>query len=80
MRYNFINIFIIFNMYNFWENIIKFPKFIISVFVGFFLTTIYPIFKLLKNKRTSYLIGTTIALVLLLIYITLKLMLGYSYM
>nr|BBI37201.1 Conserved hypothetical plastid protein [Palmaria palmata] len=67
-------------MYNFWENIIKFPQFIISVFVGFFLTTIYPILKLLKNKRTSYLIGITIALVFLLIYITLKLMLGYAYM
>ena len=66
-------------MSTFWNNINKFPKFIISVFAGFFLTTVYPFFKLLKNKKTA--IWTTIILgsILYLLYIILKLMLGYAY-
>nr|YP_009298057.1 hypothetical protein Plocam_159 [Plocamium cartilagineum]AOM67995.1 hypothetical protein Plocam_159 [Plocamium cartilagineum] len=62
-------------MKNFWDNISKLPRFFLSVFVGFFLTTIYPIFELLKDKNKRFL--TTILSLLLLasLYITLKLML-----
>ena len=38
-------------MSNFWVNLYKFPRFLIGVFLGFFLTTFQPIFKLLKNKK-----------------------------
>nr|YP_009654445.1 hypothetical protein [Pleurostichidium falkenbergii]QCH39732.1 hypothetical protein [Pleurostichidium falkenbergii] len=37
-------------MSNFWINLYKFPRFLVSVLLGFFLTTFQPIFKLLKNK------------------------------
>ena len=37
-------------MDNFKNNIYKFPRFLISVFLGFFLTTLRPIFKSLKKK------------------------------
>lgn len=38
-------------MSDFWVNLYKFPRFLIGVFVGFFLTTFQPIFKLLKTKK-----------------------------
>nr|YP_009395458.1 hypothetical protein [Polysiphonia infestans]ARW64438.1 hypothetical protein [Polysiphonia infestans] len=38
-------------MSNFWVNLYKFPRFLIAVFLGFFLTTFQPIFKLLKSKK-----------------------------
>ncbi|WP_366943212.1 DUF751 domain-containing protein [uncultured Thermosynechococcus sp.] len=66
-------------MDTFWNNISKFPKFIISVFIGFFLTTVYPIFKLLKNKKTNYGIIIFLFLISSMLYLILKLMLGYAY-
>nr|YP_010195820.1 hypothetical protein LK100_pgp030 [Crassiphycus birdiae]UAD83217.1 hypothetical protein [Crassiphycus birdiae] len=51
-------------MTKFWDNIKKFPGFILSVIAGFFLTTFHTIFELLKeeNKRliTSIIIITFI--------------------
>nr|YP_009394414.1 hypothetical protein [Leptosiphonia brodiei]ARW62976.1 hypothetical protein [Leptosiphonia brodiei] len=38
-------------MSDFWVNLYKFPRFLIGAFLGFFLTTFQPIFKLLKNKK-----------------------------
>nr|YP_009394625.1 hypothetical protein [Vertebrata thuyoides]ARW63187.1 hypothetical protein [Vertebrata thuyoides] len=38
-------------MSNFWVNLYKFPRFLIGVFLGFFLTTFQPVFKLLKNRK-----------------------------
>lgn len=66
-------------MDTFWNNISKFPKFIISVFIGFFLTTVYPIFKLLKNKKTNCGIIIFLFLISSMLYLILKLMLGYAY-
>lgn len=66
-------------MDTFWNNINKFPKFIISVFIGFFLTTAYPIFKLLKNKKTNYGIAIILIAICYILYLILKLMLGYAY-
>ena len=66
-------------MYNFWGNISKFPRFVISVFAGFFLTTVYPVFRLLTNTKTNYLVGTIILFFFFGLYAILKLMLGYAY-
>nr|YP_009315013.1 Hypothetical protein ycf33 [Scinaia undulata]SCW23468.1 Hypothetical protein ycf33 [Scinaia undulata] len=63
-------------MYTFWQNISKFPKFIISVLLGFFLTTFYPVFKSLKNQKINYL--SAILILLILLYSILKSMLGYA--
>nr|WCH55603.1 hypothetical protein [Hypnea pseudomusciformis] len=62
-------------MNNLWKNIKKFPLFIISVFIGFFLTTIQPFFKLLKKRKNRIIIPTTITIILIIIYNTLRLML-----
>nr|QCI07266.1 hypothetical protein [Hypnea pannosa] len=62
-------------MNNLWKNIKKFPLFIISVFIGFFLTTIQPFFKLLRNQNKTIIIPTIIVTILLIVYNTLRLML-----
>lgn len=53
-------------MSDFWVNLYKFPRFLIGVFIGFFLTTFQPIFKLLKNKNRviafSFFIGVLIVI------------------
>jgi Protein of unknown function (DUF751) len=63
-------------MYIFWNNINKFPQFIISVFIGFFLTTIYQIFKLLSSKKTRVIIVLFLAIFSVSFYRILRLMLG----
>nr|YP_009315623.1 Hypothetical protein ycf33 [Liagora brachyclada]SCW24281.1 Hypothetical protein ycf33 [Liagora brachyclada] len=65
-------------MHIFWENIWKFPKFLISVFIGFFLTAAYPFFQLSKNKKIFYSLSLMIILFAGFIVITLKEMLGYT--
>nr|QVQ56820.1 hypothetical protein [Erythrocystis saccata] len=39
-------------MADFWVNLYKFPRFLISVCLGFFLTTLQPVFKLLKSRKS----------------------------
>nr|YP_009395665.1 hypothetical protein [Vertebrata isogona]ARW64637.1 hypothetical protein [Vertebrata isogona] len=51
-------------MSNFWVNLYKFPRFLIGVFLGFFLTTFQPVFQLLKKKK-----GGVIFIILILIII-----------
>nr|YP_009313783.1 Hypothetical protein ycf33 [Helminthocladia australis]SCW22037.1 Hypothetical protein ycf33 [Helminthocladia australis] len=65
-------------MNTFWENIWKFPKFIFSVFVGFFLTAAYPIFQLSKNPKILYFVIISLGLISGFLYITFKFMLGYT--
>nr|YP_010850901.1 hypothetical protein Ycf33 [Lophurella mutabilis]WGH13662.1 hypothetical protein Ycf33 [Lophurella mutabilis] len=55
-------------MSNFWVNLYKFPRFLINVLIGFFLTTFQPIFKLLKNRKDRLLGITTIAVTIVLFY------------
>nr|QCI04130.1 hypothetical protein [Antithamnionella ternifolia] len=62
-------------MNNFKNNIYKFPRFLISVFLGFFLTTLKPIFKSSKKKYIIIKISI-ICLTVYTIYIVLKNMLG----
>nr|YP_009294561.1 hypothetical protein Aspa_165 [Asparagopsis taxiformis]AOM66044.1 hypothetical protein Aspa_165 [Asparagopsis taxiformis] len=65
-------------MHTFWNNINKFPRFLISVILGFFLTIFYPIFKLLKNKKNNILFLILLILLIILLYIVLKLMVGLN--
>ena len=65
-------------MDTFWNNINKFPRFLISVILGFFLTVFYPVFKLLKNKKTGIYIYIILPLLITLFYIVLKLMVGIN--
>nr|YP_009399998.1 hypothetical protein [Tolypiocladia glomerulata]ARW69817.1 hypothetical protein [Tolypiocladia glomerulata] len=55
-------------MTDFWINLYKFPRFLTSVIIGFFLTTFKPIFRLLKNKKRVTLFGITIVLLLVICY------------
>lgn len=65
-------------MNNFWDNVYKFPRFLISVIIGFILTTLYPIFKLLKSKKSRFILTLSILILGTVIYKVIKLMLGAS--
>nr|YP_010850703.1 hypothetical protein Ycf33 [Lophurella hookeriana]WGH13464.1 hypothetical protein Ycf33 [Lophurella hookeriana] len=55
-------------MSDFWVNLYKFPRFLISVLMGFFLTTFQPVFKLLKNRKDKLLVIATITITIVLFY------------
>ena len=55
-------------MSDFWVNLYKFPRFLIGVFIGFFLTTFQPIFKLLKNKNRILVFGILIGIIIAIFY------------
>jgi len=38
-------------MNNFWNNVYRFPRFFVSVIIGFFLVTFRPIYKKLKQQK-----------------------------
>nr|ARW60277.1 hypothetical protein [Laurencieae sp.] len=63
-------------MSSFWQNLHKFPRFLISVLIGFFLTTFRSIFKQLKNKKSR--IGLIIIAVIIIrtIYTIIRKMTG----
>nr|YP_009393388.1 hypothetical protein [Symphyocladiella dendroidea]ARW61950.1 hypothetical protein [Symphyocladiella dendroidea] len=61
-------------MSNFWVNLYKFPRFLISVLIGFFLTTFQPIFKLLKNKKDKMLFIVIITTITVLCYRIIQIM------
>nr|YP_009395866.1 hypothetical protein [Herposiphonia versicolor]ARW64846.1 hypothetical protein [Herposiphonia versicolor] len=65
-------------MSNFWVNLYKFPRFLTSVFIGFFLTTFQPIFKLLKNKNNIVLFTIITISLISLFYKIIKIMTGLS--
>nr|YP_009398765.1 hypothetical protein [Kuetzingia canaliculata]ARW67951.1 hypothetical protein [Kuetzingia canaliculata] len=56
-------------MSNFWDNLNKFPRFLISVLIGFFLTTFNAIFKLLKNKKGRIIFLVIITITIRIMYI-----------
>uniref|UniRef100_UPI003001786A Ycf33 n=1 Tax=Anunuuluaehu liula TaxID=3049639 RepID=UPI003001786A len=68
----------IYHMNTFWDNISKFPRFLLSVIAGFFLTTLYPVFELLKDKKKRIFIIILSLLFIVIIYIIIKLMLGLN--
>nr|UAT97895.1 hypothetical protein Ahn.fas.Kor.pt_132 [Ahnfeltia fastigiata] len=65
-------------MSNFWDNVRKFPRFLISVLIGFFLTTLNPVFELLKQKKTRVLIILVSTSFFVIIYTILQSMLGIN--
>nr|YP_009546647.1 hypothetical protein [Gelidium kathyanniae]AYO27995.1 hypothetical protein [Gelidium kathyanniae] len=65
-------------MQTFWNNILKFPRFLLGVFIGFFLTTFQPVFKSLDNKKKLVFIILLNLAVLYFIYIVLRLMLDMN--
>nr|YP_010471044.1 hypothetical protein Ycf33 [Synarthrophyton patena]UVF62873.1 hypothetical protein Ycf33 [Synarthrophyton patena] len=65
-------------MYIFWDNILKFPRFLISVLIGFFLTTFKPFFELLRDKKNRIILIITISFSCTLFLKILKLMLGLN--
>lgn len=38
-------------MNNFWNNVYRFPRFFVSVIIGFFLVTFRPLYKKLKQQK-----------------------------
>nr|YP_010199062.1 hypothetical protein LK147_pgp029 [Hydropuntia urvillei]UAD88511.1 hypothetical protein [Hydropuntia urvillei] len=65
-------------MTRFWDNIKKFPKFIFSVITGFFLTTFYTIFELLKREKKRQIISIIITILISMIILTLRQMLDIN--
>nr|YP_009395035.1 hypothetical protein [Polysiphonia stricta]ARW63597.1 hypothetical protein [Polysiphonia stricta] len=63
-------------MTDFWVNLYKFPRFLISVLIGFFLTTFEPVFKLLKKKKSNTLIVTIIIIIIGTCYKIIRVMTG----
>ena len=65
-------------MHIFWNNILKFPRFFISVLLGFLLTNFYTTIKLLKKTKNNTLIIFVISLLSIFLTQILKLMLAIN--
>lgn len=65
-------------MYIFWDNIAKFPRFFISVLMGFFLTTFKPFFELLRHEKSRLILIITLSLFTTILLQVLKLMLALN--
>nr|YP_009660575.1 conserved hypothetical plastid protein [Corallina chilensis]QCS25523.1 conserved hypothetical plastid protein [Corallina chilensis] len=65
-------------MHIFWDNILKFPRFFISVLVGFFLTIFNPFFELLKKPQQRYILIIILGTISIIILQILKLMLAIN--
>nr|YP_009019577.1 hypothetical protein [Gracilaria salicornia]AHH24545.1 hypothetical protein [Gracilaria salicornia]UAD87683.1 hypothetical protein [Gracilaria salicornia] len=63
-------------MTKFWNNISKFPRFLFSVIAGFFLTTFYTIFELLKEKNKRLITSIIIIIFTCIMGLILRQMLG----
>ena len=55
-------------MSDFWVNLYKFPRFLIGVFIGFFLTIFQPVFQLLKNKNRVIAFIVIISMTIVIFY------------
>lgn len=65
-------------MYTFGDNIFKFPRFFISVLLGFFLTVFDYFIKLLKKPKQSLLFITLISFTSICLIQVLKLMMAIN--
>ena len=65
-------------MYTFWNNILKFPRFFISVLLGFLLTIFNFTIKLFNGPKQSLLITITLCFVSVFLVQILKLMLAIN--
>nr|BDA99364.1 hypothetical protein [Cryptomonas sp. NIES-3952] len=62
-------------MSDFWDNILRFPRFFISSTLGLILTIIGPFFNLLKSPKTAGILIVMVLLLVLFLFLTLKSML-----
>ena len=65
-------------MNNFWNNVYRFPRFFVSVIIGFFLVTFRPIYQKLKKQKNIIPLISLFAGVLYTIYSILKSMLDIN--
>nr|YP_010728735.1 hypothetical protein P6G74_pgp169 [Phymatolithon calcareum]WEA76922.1 hypothetical protein [Phymatolithon calcareum] len=65
-------------MYIFWDNISKFPRFFISVLMGFFLTTFNPFFELLRDEKSRLILIIALSFFTTILLQILKLMLALN--
>ena len=63
-------------MSDFWDNILRFPRFFISSTLGLVLTIIGPFFNLLRSPQTSLILLSIIVLTVIFLSLTLKAMLN----
>nr|YP_010952047.1 Ycf33 [Laurencia obtusa]WMP12341.1 Ycf33 [Laurencia verruciformis]WMP12986.1 Ycf33 [Laurencia obtusa] len=63
-------------MSSFWENLDKFPRFLISVFVGFFLTTFKTFFKQLRDTKSKISLMVILTIIIITTYTIIKKMTG----
>lgn len=65
-------------MNNFWNNVYRFPRFFISVIIGFFLVTFRPIYHKLKKQKNIIPLISLLTGVMYTIYSILKSMLDIN--
>nr|QCI05273.1 hypothetical protein [Centroceras clavulatum] len=65
-------------MNNFWNNVYKFPRFFISVVLGFFLTALRPILKASKKRKNIIQITIIANIIIYITYMILKNMLDIN--
>ena len=63
-------------MSDFWDNILRFPRFFISSTLGLILTIIGPFFNLLRSPQTSLVLLSIILITVIFLFLTLKAMLN----
>nr|CRF40194.1 Hypothetical protein ycf33 [Laurencia snackeyi] len=63
-------------MSSFWENLDKFPRFLISVLIGFFLTTFKTFFKQLKSTKSKISLIITLTIIIVTTYTIIRKMTG----
>lgn len=65
-------------MPDFWENVLRFPRFFVSSSIGLLLTILGPFLNLLNKPRTTVIFVIISFLSISFLTITLKLMLGIN--
>nr|YP_010338399.1 hypothetical protein MW410_pgp031 [Bangia atropurpurea]UNJ18349.1 hypothetical protein [Bangia atropurpurea] len=63
-------------MNEFWDNVLKFPRFLINVILGLILTIISPFFVLFRKPLTSFFLLTSLAGLLAILAVTIQKMLN----
>lgn len=65
-------------MPDFWENVLRFPRFFISSVIGLLLTILGPFLNLLNRPKTALIFIALLFIFVILLVITLKSMLGIN--
>lgn len=63
-------------MSKFWNNVLKFPRFLVSVILGLVLIIISPFFVLLKKPLTSFFFITSLTGLMAILAVTIQKMLN----